>query len=101
MAIMPSTTVNGDLNNTSVMRCVAGIEVDPEYSYRSLAISEEDDEPIVRQKYRPFILDPQITLGDWISRLELSTVVKMAEEDISKTGERLKVLVLYGSLRNR
>ena len=98
---MPSTTVSGDLNNTSVMRSVARIEVDPEYSYRSLAISEGDDEPIVRKKYRPFILDPQITAGDWISRLELSTVVKMAEEDFLKTGERLKVLVLYGSLRNR
>jgi hypothetical protein len=69
---MPSTAMSGDLNNTFVMRSVARIEVDPQYSYQSLAISREDDEPIMQKKYRPFILDPQITAGDWISRLELS-----------------------------
>jgi hypothetical protein len=94
-------TVNGDLNNTSAIREVTRIEIDPTYSYRSLALSEEEDDHAIREKYRPFILDPHITSGDWISKLELSTVVKLAEEDLHKNGERLKVLVLYGSLRER
>lgn len=98
---MPSNPVGGDLNNTSVMRPVALSDIDPEYSYRSLSLTEEVDDPVVRKTYRPFILDTQITASDWISNLELSTVVKMAEEDILKTGQRLRVLVLYGSLRER
>lgn len=98
---MSNNLVNGDLNNTSVMRTVANADVDPEYSYRSLAINEEEDDPFIRKTYRPFILNPHITAGDWISKLELSTVIKMAENDIQKTGERLRVLVLYGSLRER
>jgi len=93
--------INGDLNNTSAMRQVERIEVDPAYSYRSLALGEEEDDAAVRAKYRPFLLSPEVTAGDWISKLELSTAVKMAEEDLQKTGERLKVLVLYGSLRER
>jgi arsenic resistance protein ArsH len=92
---------NGDLNNTSVMRTVALPPIDPSYAGRSLALPEEEDDPAVREKYRPFLLDPEITAGDWISRLELSTVLKMAEADMQTTGERLKVLMLYGSLRKR
>jgi arsenical resistance protein ArsH len=93
--------MNGDLNNTSAMREVQNLEIDSAFSYRSLALSEEDDDELVRKAYRPFILNSEITAGDWISKLELSTVVKMSEENIQKTGERLKVLVLYGSLRQR
>ncbi|KFY03569.1 hypothetical protein V490_00132 [Pseudogymnoascus sp. VKM F-3557] len=96
---MPGTMrIDGDLNNTSAAREVTRIDVDPAYSYRSLALS--DDETI-RKVYRPFLLSPEITSRDWISKLELSTVVKLAEDDFQKTGERLKVLVLYGSLRKR
>ena len=71
------------------------------FSYRSLAISEADDDETTRNTYRPFLLSPEVTAQDWISRLELGTVVKMSEEDLLRTGTRLKVLVLYGSLRQR
>ncbi|PGH27410.1 arsenical resistance protein ArsH [Polytolypa hystricis UAMH7299] len=37
--------------------------------------------------------------GDWVQQLELTTAMDMAAEDMQKTGERLKILVLYGSLR--
>lgn len=93
--------IDGDLNNTSALREVTRLEVDPAYSYRSLALSETEDDEAIRKAYRPFLLAPEIASGDWISKLELSTVVKLAEEDIKKHGERLKVLVLYGSLRER
>jgi arsenic resistance protein ArsH len=96
-----ASSSNGDLNNTSAMRTVALPPIDPSYGGRSLSLSEEEDDPVVREKYRPFLLDPKTTAGDWVSRLELSTVLKMAEADIQTTGERLKVLVLYGSLRKR
>jgi arsenic resistance protein ArsH len=56
---------------------------------------------MIRKAYRPFLLNPEVTSTDWISKLELSTVAKLAEEDLQKSGERLKVLVLYGSLRER
>lgn len=38
---------------------------------------------------------------DWISRLELETAINMAEADLARTKTRLRVLVLYGSLRKR
>ncbi|KFY45042.1 hypothetical protein V494_01171 [Pseudogymnoascus sp. VKM F-4513 (FW-928)] len=99
---MPGTMrIDGDLNNTSAAREVTRIDVDPAYSYRSLALSETEDDETIRKVYRPFLLSPEITSRDWVSKLELSTVVKLAEDDFKKTGERLKVLVLYGSLRKR
>lgn len=66
-----------------------------------LPISEAEDDPEVRTRYRPFLLDATTEAGDWISRLELETVIAMAEADLAKTNTRLKVLVLYGSLRKR
>jgi len=90
---------NGDLNNTNVMRQVEKISVDPEFSHKSLAIHPSDDDAELRAKYRPFLLDERTTQQDWISRLELSTVTKMAQHDLSSTGQRLQILVLYGSLR--
>lgn len=66
-----------------------------------LCISEQDDDAEVRSKYRPFLLEPEVESKDWISELELETVVSMAEADLAKTGSRLKVLILYGSLRKR
>ena len=92
---------NGDLNNNSAARPREKIEIDPTYLGRSLAISEHDDDAQVRRKYRPFILDVKSSTDDWTNKLELSTVMKMAEEDLEKSGERLKVLVLFGSLRER
>lgn len=99
---MPGTVaINGDLNNTSVLRQVEHIVADPAFSFKSLAITEEKDDADVRKKYRPFLLEPEVTESDWISKLELSTAIKLAEADLEATGERLKVLVLYGSLRSR
>lgn len=66
-----------------------------------LAISDTDDDPEIRAKYRPFLLDAEVEASDWISELELENTIAMAEEHIAKTASRLKVLVLYGSLRTR
>ncbi|KAH7309729.1 flavoprotein-like protein [Stachybotrys elegans] len=66
-----------------------------------LAISEDKDDPVIRAKYRPFILGPEDAANDWVAQLELDTVTAMAQENIIKTGSRLKILVLYGSLRSR
>jgi arsenic resistance protein ArsH len=68
---------------------------------RSLAIREIDDDPDIRHKYRPFILNDGDGQDDWIDLLELTTAIDMAEKDLQLTGQRLKVLVLYGSLRRR
>lgn len=67
----------------------------------SLAISEAEDDPTIRSKYRPFILSPILSQDDWISKLELDSACQVAAEDIKKTGCRIKILVLYGSLRTR
>ena len=96
-----TTTANGDLNNISAQRAVEIIEPDAAYFHRSLAISESDDDPEVSRKYRPFLLRKEIQRTDWISRLELSMALKLAEADLKASGERIKILVLYGSLRAR
>jgi len=67
----------------------------------SLAIQNAEDDAEIRAKYRPFLLDPEVEATDWISQVELDTVISIAEKDLEKTGSRLKVLVLYGSLRKR
>ncbi|KAI6779864.1 uncharacterized protein J7T54_001952 [Emericellopsis cladophorae] len=66
-----------------------------------LSISEAQDEPATRARYRPFLLDHEGAADDWVSELELDTVTAMAQADLEKTGARLKILVLYGSLRKR
>lgn len=100
----PATSNNqqhGDLNNTGAVRPITFLAVDPGCARRSLAIAPEDDDPIVREKYRPYILEERYAESDWVMDLELSTVLKMAEADLQQTRERLKVLVLFGSLRRR
>jgi arsenic resistance protein ArsH len=93
---------NGDLNNDSSMRATRELETDQRYLGRSLAIPHSADEAEIRQKYRPFLLSEDLAKSDWISQLELSTALKMSEEDIEKSGQgRLKVMVLYGSMRKR
>lgn len=94
-------TPTGDLNNVSAMRAAEKPIRDPDYAYLTLAISAKSEDPKFRQRYRPFLLDDIIQNSDWISQLELATVTEMAEEDLKKTGQRLRVLVLYGSLRKR
>ena len=100
-SILPPPVSNGDLNNSSASRIVEKFQVDSTYSSRSLAISEHNDDADIRKKYRPFILDTKSSTSDWTESLELSTVMKMAEQDLEKSGERVKVLVLFGSLRER
>ena len=93
---------NGDLNNVSAVRPVAEIAVDAAFVRQSLAIQESDDEPEIRRQYRPFLLRKKIVDSDWIAHLEISTAMRMAYEEMHRlNGTRLKVLVLYGSLRER
>ena len=103
MKVVAPSPGNGDLNNTSAARKSVFIKPDELYMHKSLAIPYAEDtiEAEVRKAYRPFVLSPEIMNNDWISKLELSTAMRMADEEICRTGDRLKVLVLYGSLRSR
>jgi hypothetical protein len=67
----------------------------------SLALSSDEDDPEIRARYRPFLLPVDLESTDWISKLELESAVCMVEANLVKTKSRLKVLVLYGSLRQR
>lgn len=99
-----STTMNGhgDLNNSHAARPQAELVPDPAYRGRSFAISQDDDEPDVRERYRPFLLDEAYEDADWVARLELSTALKMVESEVLNRGhDRLRILVLYGSMRSR
>ncbi|KAF2226114.1 flavo protein-like protein, partial [Elsinoe ampelina] len=99
-----ATTVNGDLNNTAAERVRSAIAIDPSYRHSSFAIALDasSDEPELREKYRPFLLPAEHSAKDWISELELSTTLQMVDDHVIKKGaERLKILVLYGSMRER
>lgn len=103
VAMTTSTQINGDLNNTQVLRSTAEIPVDRAYIGKTLAIPEEDDDHEIRSRYREgFLLNQSITKADWISKLELSTVLQLSEANLKQSdNDRLRVLVLYGSLRGR
>ncbi|KAL2838570.1 flavoprotein-like protein [Aspergillus pseudodeflectus] len=76
----------------------------PTPTHRSLAIPVTEDDPSIRQKYRPFldaIPSHAPAASDWTRTLELESVLNMAEKNIADTNSRVKVLVLYGSLRRR
>ncbi|KAF1361193.1 hypothetical protein EJ07DRAFT_164758 [Lizonia empirigonia] len=97
-----ATMANGDLNNTAAERARKELEVDPAYRNRLFAIPQSQDDAEIREKYRPFILDEETSKSDWVSKLELSTTLKMVESQIINNGQdRLRVLVLHGSMRNR
>lgn len=90
----------GDLNNTAAAREHLLPVADPAYRFRSFSI--HNDDPAVRKRYRPFLLDDEISNSDWVMKLELATAAKMVETEILSQGkDRLRVLVLYGSLRSR
>ncbi|KAG9203465.1 hypothetical protein G6514_002832 [Epicoccum nigrum] len=92
----------GDLNNTAAERARKELEVDPAYRHGSFALSQAQDDAEVRRKYRPFLLDEETEKSDWVAQLELSTALKMVEDQVvANGGERLRVLVLHGSMRNR
>ena len=93
---------HGDLNNTHAARPVTKLAVDPAYSHASLAIPAHEDDPAIRQKYRPFLLDPESAADDWVAHLELSTALRMVQAELlDARRDRLRILVLYGSLRAR
>ena len=81
-------------NNLAASSEFHGVE-----SIQSLALPETEDDIQVRQQYRPFLLTENA--DDWVSKLELTTVLDLAAKDLALTNRRLKVLVLYGSLRRR
>lgn len=99
MAVAPLP--QDSLNHTHIKRPLAKMEAGANLEHHPLDIKEFDDEPGIREKYRPFLLDKEDNKADWVDDLELDTVTKMAAENMQRTGERLKVLVLYGSLRQR
>ena len=93
---------HGDLNNSHAARQRVDLVPDTAYDGRSLAISKSVDEPDIRERYRPFLLDEGHESDDWVGRLELSTALKMVEvEIINRSQPRLRILVLYGSMRSR
>lgn len=93
---------HGDLNNTHAGRTAITLAVDPAYSHRSLALDSDQDDVEIRKQYRPFLFDGSLSTDDWISQLELSTVIKMVQSEIlDKWLDRVRVLVLYGSLGGR
>jgi arsenical resistance protein ArsH len=93
---------HGDTNNSHAGRMKVELVADPAYSLRSLAIREQDDDASVRARYRPFLTPAASASQDWVAQLELSTVLKMVETTIiDRHEDRLRILVLYGSLRTR
>ena len=62
---------------------------------------EPEDQLDDNLRYKPFLLPERTRATDWISELELDTVAEMARQDLLRTGQPLRVLVLYGSLRKR
>jgi len=71
------------------------------YRHMSHAIHASEDDPQIRRQYRPWV-DDESCASDWVDSLELSTVLKMVDYQVLKSGgDRLKVLVLYGSMRQR
>ncbi|SCV33494.1 related to arsenic resistance protein ArsH [Fusarium fujikuroi] len=93
---------HGDLNNSHAGRTAVELAPDPAHAYRSLAIDPSKDDPKIRERYRPFILEDQLIKDDWVAELELSTAIQMVQSEILDKGlDRLRILVLYGSLRSR
>ena len=93
---------HGDINNVHAARATNRAAIDPSYSHVSLAIPAHEDDAHVRQLYRPFLLHSQFISNDWVAQLELSTALKMVQTEIlDRKLDRLRILVLYGSLRSR
>jgi arsenic resistance protein ArsH len=101
-AKMASSATNGDLNNTAAERARRDLAIDPAYAKRSFAIPSSQDDAEIRKSYRPFLLNEAVAEHDWVAQLELSTVLKMVDSQVIRNGgERLRVLVLHGSMRKR
>jgi hypothetical protein len=101
-SLAPMSNINGDLNNTRAERARDEISIDPAYRFQSFAIPQSEDDPTIRERYRPFLLKDDISSDDWIAKLELSTALKMVEmHGFNSNDKRLRVLVLHGSMRSR
>ena len=97
-----ASSTNGDLNNTAAERARKELVIDPNYAKRSFAIPASQDDQEVRKNYRSFLLSEEVAESDWVAQLELSTVLKMVDLQVfQQGGERLRVLVLHGSMRKR
>lgn len=93
---------HGDLNNSHAGRTAVEFAADPSLRNKSLAIDRDQDDATIRQQYRPFLFDGDMAADDWVAELELSTAIKMVQTEImDKKLDRLRILVLYGSLRSR
>jgi arsenic resistance protein ArsH len=93
---------HGDLNNSHAGRTAITLAADPAHAYRSLALDSNQDDVEIRKQYRPFLFDGSLSADDWISQLELSSAIKMVQSEILDQGlDRIRILVLYGSLRTR
>ena len=78
------------------------LEVDPTCYHRTFDIPAHEDDSSVRAGYRPFILGEDVSKTDWIASLELDAAMDMVQSQIFDAGrERLKILVLHGSMRER
>ncbi|KAL8929092.1 MAG: hypothetical protein Q9172_000635 [Xanthocarpia lactea] len=88
-------------NDLIPQRAYVTIKASTEIDCRSLSIRECDDDPSIRKRYRPYLLEKEGNTADWVDDLELGTATTMAAEYMQSTGERMKVLVLFGSLRQR
>jgi len=53
------------------------------------------------RKYRPYLLPNEEGEKDWISEQELDTVERISKENLQRGEGPLKILVLYGWLRER
>ncbi|KAK8140610.1 hypothetical protein G3M48_003389, partial [Beauveria asiatica] len=95
-AASPASSIPSGIAKADMINSVATVE----QSEMKLPLAAEQDEHDIREKYRPFLRHfPKSDGPDWIQDLELDTVTEMARANLAHTGSRLKVLVLYGSLR--
>lgn len=93
---------HGDLNNSHAARERVELTVDAAYHYKTLAIEDKDDDAAIRRVYRPFLLPESPAAEDWVAQLELGTALKLAEAQLlANNNDRIRILILYGSLRAR
>ncbi|KAK3177468.1 hypothetical protein K4F52_009759 [Lecanicillium sp. MT-2017a] len=101
-AVSPPVASNGhgDLNNAAAARPAPDTKINPAYRHTSFAIEAHEDDSTVRGQYRPFLLPDRLAAEDWVARLEMSTALQMVQSEIiDRKLDRLRILILYGSLR--
>ena len=75
---------------------------DGEGSRVPFSVLKEQDDLDVRKRYRPFLLSDDGAADDWVANLELELVMKIVRCEILERGQdRLRILILYGSVRCR